>query len=157
MRGRPILTAAGAALLVAALGGVASDLGPWYDALEKPSWQPPDRAFPIIWTLIFALTALAGVIVWRRAPAGSEREWTIGLFALNGFLNVLWSLLFFRLKRPDFALVEVVLLWLSVVGLIIFTSRHARLAGVLLTPYLAWVSIASVLNFEIVRLNGPFR
>ena len=80
----------------------------------------------------------------------------IGLFALNGFLNLLWSLLFFRLHRPDWSLIEVAALWLSIVGLIIFTARHSRFAGILLTPYLIWVSLASVLNFEIVRLNGPF-
>lgn len=153
---RPIAVAAGAALFVALLGGTVTDLGPWYQALRKPDWQPPDPAFGIIWTTVFALTAAAAVITWRRAPKGAEREWLIGLFALNGFLNVLWSLLFFRLQRPDWALIEVAVLWLSIVVLIIFCARHARLAGVLLTPYLIWVSLASVLNFDVVRLNGPF-
>lgn len=153
---RPIAVAAGAALFVAMLGGTVTDLGPWYQALRKPDWQPPDPAFGIIWTTVFALTAAAAVITWRRAPKGAEREWLIGLFALNGFLNVLWSLLFFRLQRPDWALIEVAVLWLSIVALIIFCARHARLAGVLLTPYLIWVSLASVLNFDVVRLNEPF-
>lgn len=87
---------------------------------------------------------------------GPEREWLVGLFSLNGFLNILWSLLFFQLHRPDWSLVEVCFLWLSVVSLIIFTARHSRLAGMLLTPYLVWVSPASVLNFDVVRLNAPF-
>lgn len=156
MRARPVLTAAGAALLVALLGATVTDLGPWYRSLVKPEWQPPDPVFGIAWTIIFGLTAAAGVITWRRAPVGREREWTLGLFALNGFLNVFWSLLFFRLKRPDWALWEVTLLWLSIVALIIFVSRHTRLAGVLLIPYLAWVTLAAALNYEIVRLNGPF-
>ncbi|MDX2276554.1 MAG: TspO/MBR family protein [Hyphomonadaceae bacterium] len=153
---RPIAVAAGAALFVAILGGTVTDLGPWYQNLQKPDWQPPDPAFGIIWTTIFALTAAAAVITWRRAPKGAEREWLIGLFALNGFLNVLWTLLFFRLQRPDWALVEVAALWLSIVLLIIVCARHARLAGFLLTPYLIWVSLASVLNYDVVRLNGPF-
>mgnify|MGYP000013173032 CR=1 FL=1 len=153
---RPIAVAALAAVFVGALGGTITDLGPWYQGLEKPDWQPPGPAFGIIWTTIYALTAAAAVITWRRAPKGAEREWLIGLLALNGFLNLLWSLLFFRLHRPDWSLVEVALLWLSIVALIIFTARHSRLAGVLLTPYLIWVSLASVLNFEVVRLNGPF-
>jgi translocator protein len=153
---RPILVAAGAALFVGVLGGTITDLGPWYQGLKKPEWQPPDAAFGAIWTAIFALTAASAVIAWRRAPKGSEREWLLGLFALNGFLNVLWSLLFFRLHRPDWSLLEVVALWLSIVALIIYTARHARLSGVLLTPYLVWVSLASVLNFDVVRLNAPF-
>lgn len=153
---RPIAVAAAAAMFVGALGGTVTDLGPWYQGLQKPDWQPPGPAFGAIWTTIFALTAAAAVITWRRAPKGAEREWLIGLFALNGFLNVLWSLLFFRLQRPDWALLEVAALWLSIVVLIIYVARHARLAGVLLTPYLIWVSLAAVLNFEIVRLNGPF-
>lgn len=153
---RPILIAAAAAIFVAVLGGTITDLGPWYESLKKPDWQPPGPAFGAIWTTIYALTALAAVITWRRAPAGPEREWLVGLFALNGFLNVLWSLLFFRLQRPDWSLVEVCFLWLSIASLIIFTARHTRLAGILLTPYLVWVSLASGLNFEIVRLNGPF-
>ncbi len=153
---RPVLVAAGAALFVGVLGGTITDLGPWYQSLQKPDWQPPDAAFGAIWTAIFALTAASAVIAWRHAPKGSEREWLLGLFALNGFLNVLWSLLFFRLHRPDWSLIEVVGLWLSIVALIIFTARHSRLAGALLTPYLIWVSLASVLNFDVVRLNPPF-
>lgn len=153
---RPIAVAAAAAFFVAVLGGTITDLGPWYQSLRKPDWQPPDQAFGIIWTAIFALAAAAAVITWRRAPKGAEREWLLGLFALNGFLNVLWSLLFFRLQRPDWALIEVAALWLSIVALMIFTARHARWASVLLIPYLIWVSLASVLNFDVVRLNGPF-
>ena len=153
---RAIAVAAAAAVFVGALGSTVTDLGPWYQALQKPDWQPPGPAFGAIWTTIYALTAAAAVVTWRRAPKGAEREWLIGLFALNGFLNVLWSLLFFRVHRPDWSLIEVAFLWLSIVALIVFTSRHARLAGVLLTPYLIWVSIATVLNFEVVRLNGPF-
>ena len=127
---RPIAVAAAAAMFVGALGGTVTDLGPWYQGLQKPDWQPPGPAFGAIWTTIFALTAAAAVITWRRAPKGAEREWLIGLFALNGFLNVLWSLLFFRLQRPDWALLEVAALWLSIVVLIIYVARHARLAGV---------------------------
>jgi tryptophan-rich sensory protein len=153
---RPVLTAAAAATFVALLGGTITDLGPWYQSLRKPGWQPPPIVFPIAWTLIYALTAAAAVMAWRRAPRGSEREWLIGLFALNGFLNVLWSLLFFRLHRPDWALAEVVLLWLSVMSLIVVTWRRSRVPAILLAPYLIWVSIASVLNYDVVRLNAPF-
>jgi tryptophan-rich sensory protein len=153
---RAVLIAAAAAMAVAALGGTVTDLGPWYRGLAKPPWQPPDAAFGVIWTVIFALSAAAGVIAWRRTPARRTREWLIGLFALNGFLNVLWSLIFFRLKRPDWALVEVPDLWLSIAILMVFLARTSRLSSALLAPYLVWVSVAAVLNFEVVRLNGPF-
>lgn len=153
---RPVLAAAAAATFIAVLGGTITDLGPWYQGLQKPDWQPPDLVFPIAWTTIYALSAAAGVIAWRRSPKGPEREWLIGLFALNGFLNLLWSLLFFRMQRPDWALVEVAFLWLSVVSLIIFTARRSRVSAGLLAPYLIWVSIAAVLNLDVVRLNAPF-
>ncbi len=78
------------------------------------------------------------------------------LFALNGFVNVFWSLLFFRLRRPDWALAEVGFLWLSILVLIVYLGRIHRTSGWLLAPYLAWVSFAATLNVAVVRLNGPF-
>ena len=77
-------------------------------------------------------------------------------FSLNAFLNTLWSLLFFRLKRPDWAVYEVGFLWLSIVLLIVLLARESRTASWLLSPYLAWVSFAAVLNWTIVQLNAPF-
>jgi tryptophan-rich sensory protein len=150
------MVAAASALAVAAIGGTLTRIGPWYRALKKPVWTPPDPAFGVIWTTIFALTAIAGVLAWRGAGRSATREQLIGLFALNGFFNVLWSLLFFTLQRPDWALIEVSALWLSILVLILVCGRLSLIAGLLLAPYLVWVSIASLLNFEIVRLNGPF-
>ena len=153
---RPIIIAALAALTVAVVGGVMTDIGPWYLSLIKPAWQPPDWLFGPAWTLIFSLAAASGVIAWRDAPNQSSREWMLALFALNGFLNVLWSLLFFRLRRPDWALMEVGFLWLSVLLLMIVLGRYSRKASLLLTPYLAWIAFAAFLNWTTVRLNGPF-
>ena len=148
--------AAAAALLVGILGAFATDLGPWYQGLDKPAWQPPDWLFGPIWTSIFGLTAAAGAVGWRTAPGTPMRRRIILLFALNGLLNVLWTVLFFRLHRPDWALLEVGLLWLSIVLLVIHLRRCSSLAAWLMVPYLLWVSFAALLNFEIVRLNGPF-
>jgi translocator protein len=155
-RWKPILIAAFAACAVAGLGALMTDLGPWYVGLRKPGWQPPDWLFGPAWTVIFALCALAGCLAWRNAPNRAGREWVIALFALNGFLNVTWSALFFRLKRPDWALAEVGVLWLSIVLLIVVLARYSKPAGVLLAPYLAWVAFAAILNLAIVQLNGPF-
>lgn len=150
---KPVAAAAAAAIFVAGLGATITDLGPWYQNLLKPPWQPPDWLFGPAWTLIFTLTAIAGLLAWNDARDRSLREWIIAVFALNGFLNVLWSVLFFRLKRPDWALVEVVLLWLSIVLLIYVTGSIKKTAGWLLAPYLAWVTFAALLNLAIVRMN----
>ncbi len=155
-RWKPIVVAAAAALFVSVLGGLMTDLGPWYANLKQPSWKPPDWAFGPIWTTIFALAATAGVIGWRRLPTRAQREAMLALFALNGFLNSLWSLLYFRLHRPDWSLFEVPLLWLSVLALIVLLWRSARPSAWLLVPYLVWVTIATVLNAGTVQLNGPF-
>jgi tryptophan-rich sensory protein len=152
----PVAVAAAAAFAVALLGGLMTELGAWYYGLRQPSWKPPDLLFGPAWTLIFALCAASGAIAWRATTDRPQREWLLVLFALNAFLNVTWSLLFFRLQRPDWAQVEVAFLWLSIVALIMFTGRHSRRAAWLLLPYLAWVSFAALLNGAVVRLNGPF-
>ncbi len=155
-RAKPVLIALVAAVFVAILGGTITDIGPWYQSLQKPSWQPPDWLFAPVWTTIFGLAAISGVQAWRDAPRREDREWMIGLFALNAFLNLLWSLLFFRVLRPDWALIAVVFLWLSVLLLILVLRRYSTAAALLLVPYLAWVTFAAVLNWSIVELNGPF-
>ncbi len=152
----PTLVAGVAALCVAMLGGTITDLGPWYQSLDKPEWTPPGYVFPIVWTVIFALAALAAVGAWRAAPNARTADAVIGLFALNGFLNVCWSLIFFRMQRPDWAFAELLLLWLSVAALILFCARLSRLSALALVPYLVWVTAAGALNWSIVELNGPF-
>ncbi len=149
-----ILVAAAAAVAVAGIGLLLTRLGPWYYALRKPRWQPPDWAFGPAWTLIFTLAAWAGVVAWRSPMNGLG---TIVLFAVNGVANVTWSLLFFTLHRPDWSLVEWVFLWFSVLVPIVIFAHPAPEASWLLVPYLLWVSFAGVLNLAIVRLNGPFR
>lgn len=151
--GRPVVAAAVLAAIVAALGASATDLGPWYQSLRKPPWQPPDWLFGPAWTLIFALIALAGAIAWTNARGRDARLRILAAFALNGLLNVLWSELFFRLQRPGWALAEVVLFWLSILLLIVVTVPSSRVAGLLLLPYLAWVAFAGTLNLAVVRLN----
>src|SRR4028119_1339312 len=121
-RWKPVLVAAGAALVVAALGGAATEIGPWYLGLRKPSWQPPDWLFAPAWTAIFALTALAGLPAWQRTlDVGGPRR-VLAAYALNALLNISWSLLFFTVQRPDWALAEVAALWLSVVLVVVVSG-----------------------------------
>ena len=155
-RWKPIVIAALAASAVAGLGALMTDLGPWYANLKKPSWQPPDWLFGPAWTIIFGLCTISGYLAWRNAPNRGGRDGVIALFALNGFLNVLWSALFFRLRRPDWALTEAALLWLSILLMIVVLRRYSTSASVLLVPYLAWVSFAAILNWSVVELNAPF-
>lgn len=153
---KPVLIAAAVAIFIGTLGGTLTDTGPWYQNLRKPSWQPPDWLFGPAWTVIFALSTVSAVCAWRSAQNRAQREWVIVLFALNGFLNVLWSTLFFALKRPDYALIEVAFLWLSILLPIAVFWRFARPASLYLLPYLVWVSFAAFLNLTVVRLNAPF-
>lgn len=153
----PVAVATIAATCVAALGATVTDLGPWYQALAKPAWNPPDVVFPMGWTLIYALITVSGITAWRAARTSAQAEWVLGLFALNGFLNISWSILFFRFQRPDWALVEVALLWLSILAIMVYAARFSRRAALLLVPYLGWVSFAAALNWAVVELNAPFR
>ncbi|MGQ0620113.1 MAG: TspO/MBR family protein [Panacagrimonas sp.] len=153
---KPIACALAAAVTVSVLGAAATDLSPWYYALQKPSWQPPDWLFGPAWTTIFALAAIAGVLAWKNAPDRARRWRMVQFFSVNLVLNAVWSLLFFRLRRPDFALIEVAALWLSIAALMLAMGSYSRTSSVLLLPYLAWVSFATFLNFTIVRLNAPF-
>lgn len=99
---------------------------------------------------------MSAVYAWRDARTSAEAEWVIGLFALNGFLNITWSLIFFRLQRPDWAFYELIALWLSILVLIVYCGRFSRIAALLLLPYLGWVSFAGALNQAVVALNAPF-
>lgn len=153
---RPAITGALAAFALGALGALVTELGPWYYALKKPSWQPPDWLFGPAWTLIFGLAAVSGVLAWRGTDSRAGHARILWLFGVNALLNVAWSWLFFRLHRPDWALFEVGFLWLSIVALMVGLWPYSKAASWLLLPYLAWVTFASVLNLAIVRLNQPF-
>ncbi|MGI4881279.1 MAG: TspO/MBR family protein [Janthinobacterium lividum] len=153
---KPIAVGIAAAFAVAAVGSTITDLGLWYRSLAQPAWAPPDWAFPVGWTTVYVFTVAAGVTAWRTAFGESERTRITGLFAFNAFLNVLWSLIFFRLHRPDWAFVEVIVFWLSIMSLIVVAARRSLTAKFLLLPYLGWVSFASLLNLAVVRLNPPF-
>ncbi len=150
------LAAAAIAIATAATGGALTRLDSWYYGLQQPWFKPPDWAFGPAWTTIFTLTAIAGVLSWRAAREARLQRIVLGLFLANAALNVLWSYLFFWCQRPDWALAEVGVLWSSVALLVFAGSRLDYRAGALLTPYLAWVSLASLINQQVVTLNAPF-
>lgn len=152
-RWRVLAAAVAGATVILLIGGLLTDLGPWYRNLKAPPWKPPDWLFAPIWTLIYALWVAAVYFAWKRTPSPTGRAWMIAALVLNGVLNVAWSVLFFKLHHPDWAAIELLLLWLSVLAIMVVLGRASRLAGLLLVPYLAWVSLAGLLNLSIVRLN----
>lgn len=118
--------------------------------------QPPDWLFGPAWTLILAMAATASVLAWHGAPDAAGRARVAVLFGVNCALHLLWTPLFFKARRPDWALMEVPFLWLSVLACVIGTGGYSPWAAWLLQPYLFWVGFATWLNWEIVRLNRPF-
>ncbi len=144
-------------LALLGVGGAVTQIGPWYrQELRKPPWTPPNWAFGPAWTLILSLGAWAGVLAWSHSATTADHLRLGLLFAINIALHLAWSPLFFNLKRPDWALIEVAFLWLSILALIVGTAAYSMLAPWLLAPYLLWVTFAGVLNLTIVRLNPPF-
>lgn len=150
-----IVVAALGALILAGAGGLLTTIGPWYRGLRKPGWQPPDWAFGPAWTLILGMAAASAVLAWRAASPGQHLMVLI-LFGVNAFFHLLWTPLFFNLRRPDWALIEVTFLWGSLAALIVRLWPVSVTASLLIVPYIAWVTFAAYLNLTIVRLNEPF-
>jgi tryptophan-rich sensory protein len=129
--------------------------GTWYAGLRKPPWNPPNWLFAPVWTVLYALMAVAAWLVWRRTGL----SWECGLFVLQLALNAAWTWLFFGLKRPALALAEIAVLWLVILATLLAFWSVRPLAGWLLVPYLAWVTFATALTAALWRLNrqGPPR
>jgi tryptophan-rich sensory protein len=140
--------------LVAGVGGVvtAGAVRTWYPRLRKPGWNPPSSLFGPVWSLLYLMMAVAAWLVWRARDL-ADVTIALGLFGLQLALNLLWSVLFFGLRRPAWALGEIVLLWLSIVATTAAFWNRDPIAGALLLPYLLWVTFAAVLNGAILRLN----
>ena len=143
-----------ACFLAAGLGSLFTmiSLGTWYTALVKPSWNPPSWIFGPVWTVLYGMMAVAGWLVWRRG--GPRARTALQLFAVQLVLNVGWSAVFFGLQMPGLAFAEILALWVAIAATLRTSWRVSRPAGILLVPYLLWVSFAAVLNFAIWRLNA---
>lgn len=144
-----------ACFAVASLNGVvtATSVDGWYRDLVKPPFNPPDWLFAPAWNILFALMAIAAWRIWERVPPGIYRRTALSLFALQLGANLLWSTLFFGLRQPGGALVEILVLEALILATMVVFWHHDRLAGALLAPYAAWVGFATVLNASIWWLN----
>ena len=135
--------------IFAFLGSIFTKTGPWYESV-KPSITPPSYIFPIVWNILFFLIALSlyFILVARK----KENSWNVpvSLFLLNLFLNTSWSFLFFALEKPIFAFYDLILIWVSILSLMIYSWKIGKKASsLLLVPYLLWVSFAGILNYLI--------
>jgi len=138
----------------AGIGGILTTraIREWYGTLRKPSWNPPDWAFGPIWTILYVLMAISAWLVWEEGGF-QEQLLPLSIFGIQLALNVIWSGIFFYKRRILGGLAEVLLLWAAILGTIIAFWGASVIAALLLMPYLAWVSIASYLNYTIWRLN----
>ena len=143
-----------ACFAVAALGTYFSMLGlaRWYGTLRKPAWTPPNAIFGPVWTTLYVAMAVAAWLAWRTRPAGAGRA--LAWFGLQLAFNLAWSGLFFGLRAPGPAFLDITLLWLAILATLASFWRIDRGAGALMVPYLLWVTFAAGLNLAIWRLNS---
>ncbi len=140
-----------------ALGGIAGvvttdNISGWYSTINKPSFNPPNSIFGPVWTGLYLLMGIAMFIVWKSSSDGIRSN-TTQIYGVQLILNFAWSFMFFYFHRPDWAFVNIVLLWLAIVYTIFTFYKVRKVAAYLLIPYILWVSFASVLNAAIWKLN----
>lgn len=138
-----------ALVIAAASTGAMFSPGAWYESLVRPSWTPPNWLFPIAWTILYAMIAIAGWRVWEAEGFGL----TLAVWAVGLILNAAWSWIMFGERQIGWALVDLILMWISIVAFIALAWPIDRTAAYLFLPYLVWVSYAGALNFVIWRLN----
>jgi len=126
--------------------------GEWYAGLAKPSWNPPNWLFGPVWTALYIMMVVSAWLVWRQGGIKAQRR-PLGLFLVQLLLNAVWTPLFFGLHRPGLAFLDIIVLWFTIALTIVVFWRIHRAASILLWPYLAWVSFATVLNGTLWWLN----
>ncbi len=147
------------AIVVSELAGVIgsfftiSAIPNWYAGLVKPVLNPPAWVFGPAWTTLYALMGIAAFLIWKNGWDRKDVKAALGIFGLQLVLNAIWSIIFFGLHSPGWALVDIVLLWLAIVWTMVVFYKISRPAVYLLVPYLLWVSFASYLNYSIWMLN----
>ena len=140
------------AAFVPAAIGVAFPAPDYYARLDKPPWAPPPLVFGPVWTVLYAMIGVAAWLVARRGDPAARPA--LRLWGLQLILNAAWTPIFFGLRAPGLALAEIAVMWVAIVGTTVAFFARRTAAGWLLLPYLAWVTFATALNFEIWRRNG---
>jgi tryptophan-rich sensory protein len=142
--------------LAGVIGGVftSKSVDTWYTTLQKPGLTPPGGIIGIVWICLFVLMGISLYIVWEKFPKNKKAKNALILFGVQLALNMLWSVFFFGMKSPFFALIDIVVLWLLILATIFKFYRISKISAYLLVPYILWVSFASYLNFSIWRINS---
>ncbi|PQV64898.1 Tryptophan-rich sensory protein [Abditibacterium utsteinense] len=146
-------------ILICELAGVVSALftfsgvRDWYPSLIKPPWTPPAEVFGPVWMLLYALMGAALGLVWAKSEGTPRKKRAMTWFWVQLSLNVAWSAAFFGGRSPGWAYAIILLLWLAIVATMWLFSKISSLSGLLLWPYLLWVTFGSALNFGILSLN----
>ena len=148
-----------AAILICQAAGIigsvftAPNIQTWYASVEKPPFNPPNWLFAPVWTVLFLLMGISLYLVWDKGVKNGKVRIALSVFAAQLVLNVVWSVLFFGLQSPLYAFVEIMILWIAIAFTIFTFYRISKRAGLILVPYLLWVSFAMVLNYYIWVLN----
>lgn len=135
----------------------ATTIPTWYATLQRPALSPPNWIFGPVWTTLFVLMGIALYLVWKQWAilpwSRTQKRLAMIIFGAQLALNTLWSIIFFGLRNPGAALIEIVFLWLAIAATMYVFAKVSKPAAWLLVPYLAWVSFASYLNYAIWTLN----
>jgi len=150
-----LLVCVAACFAAAGVGGLFTGLSvsTWYHELQRPAWNPPDWVFGPVWTVLYLMMGVAAWLVWRKGGWAGARV-ALVLFVVQLVLNAAWTGVFFGLRAPGMAFIELAALWIAIVATVIAFWRRSIAAGALMLPYLAWSTFAAVLNFTIWRMNG---
>jgi len=137
------------------IGSVATfpSIPTWYASLEKPFFNPPNWLFGPVWTTLYALMGISAFLVWRKGIRDRQVKVALGIFVAQLILNSLWSIVFFGLHSLLGGLIVILPLWVAILLSIVTFYRISKTAGVLLIPYILWVSFATLLNFSLWQLN----
>jgi tryptophan-rich sensory protein len=131
---------------------IKNDWKPWYNKLNKPSWNPPSWLFAPVWSVLYLLMGVSSYLI-LISNKKQEKILALLLFYIQLFLNIIWSPIFFGLKQPKQAFIVIVILWFLILLTIVLFMRISVIAGLLLVPYLLWVSYATTLNGYIMNKN----
>jgi translocator protein len=130
-----------------------SGLGTWYASINKPSWNPPSSLFGPVWTTLYILMGIALWTIWKSETPENQKNKALLIFGIQLFLNFIWSILFFKLESPSWALVDIILMVVTIITTIFVFADISKKAAWLLVPYICWVSFATILNYTIWSIN----
>ncbi|MBU0530860.1 MAG: TspO/MBR family protein [Candidatus Aenigmatarchaeota archaeon] len=132
----------------------APSIQTWYVGLNKPFFVPPNWLFAPAWTTLFLLMGISLYLVWNKGLKEQKNRCAIKIFGIQLVLNIVWSVIFFGLQSPLYAFIEIIILWIAILGTIIKFHRVDKKAAYLLIPYILWVTFAAALNLAVYLLNA---